>query len=60
VRGDNPTHDDDLESCHGEEMQSDVEADASDGETPALLEDAYDTMIETCGIVVGMTTDCPT
>jgi hypothetical protein len=32
----------------------------SDVETPALVEDADDMMIETCDIVVGMTTDCPT
>ncbi|MCI80130.1 hypothetical protein A2U01_0101401 [Trifolium medium] len=32
----------------------------SDVEAPALVEDADDKMIETCGIVVGMTTDCPT
>ncbi|MCI61995.1 hypothetical protein A2U01_0083252 [Trifolium medium] len=32
----------------------------SDVEAPALVEDAYDKMIKTCGIVVGMTTDCPT
>ncbi|KAK2382823.1 putative mitochondrial protein [Trifolium repens] len=82
VRGDDPTHDDDRESCHGIEMQSDVEANAhvkttqerkpmkrytveelvvtSDVETLALVEDADDKIIETCGIVVGMTTDCPT
>jgi hypothetical protein len=82
VKGDDPTHDEDRESCHEVEMQSDVEADAqvkttqerkplkrytveeldvtSDIEAPALVEDADDKMIETCGIVVGMTTDCPT
>jgi hypothetical protein len=82
VKGDDPTHDEDRESYHGLEMQSDVEADAqvkttqerkplrrctveklvvtSDVEAPALIEDADDMMIETCGIVVGMTTDCPT
>ncbi|MCI67883.1 hypothetical protein A2U01_0089142, partial [Trifolium medium] len=27
---------------------------------PALIEDADDKVIETCGIVVGMTTDSPT
>ncbi|MCI83488.1 hypothetical protein A2U01_0104764, partial [Trifolium medium] len=28
VKSDDPTHDEDRESCHEEEMQSDVEADA--------------------------------
>ncbi|MCI56456.1 hypothetical protein A2U01_0077707 [Trifolium medium] len=32
----------------------------SDVEVSALVEDANDKMIETYGIVVGMTTDCPT
>jgi hypothetical protein len=81
VKEDDPTHDDDREDCHGEEMQSDVEADAqvkstherkplkrytveelvvtSNVEVPALVENADDKMIDTCGIVVGMTTDCP-
>ncbi|MCI42890.1 hypothetical protein A2U01_0064127, partial [Trifolium medium] len=31
-----------------------------DDDPPALIEDADDKMIETCGIVVGMTADCPT
>ncbi|MCI75219.1 hypothetical protein A2U01_0096487, partial [Trifolium medium] len=73
------THDNYRENCHEQEMQSDVEADAttqerkplkrftveelvvtSDVEVPALVEDADVKVIETCGIVVGMTTDCPT
>jgi hypothetical protein len=82
VKGDDPTHDDDRESCHGIEMQSDVEIDAqikatqerkplkrctveelvatSDVEAPAWFENADNMMTETCGMVVGMTTDCPT
>jgi hypothetical protein len=28
VQGDDPTHDENHENCHGKEMQSDVEADA--------------------------------
>jgi hypothetical protein len=32
----------------------------SDVEVPALVENADDKMIYICGIVVGMTNDCPT
>ncbi|MCH79776.1 hypothetical protein A2U01_0000532, partial [Trifolium medium] len=82
VEGDDPTHGEDRECCHEEEMQSDVEADAqvkttqerkllkrytveglvvtSDVEVSAFVENADDKMIKTCGIVVGITTDCPT
>ncbi|MCI93697.1 hypothetical protein A2U01_0114995, partial [Trifolium medium] len=42
-----------LKRCTVEELVV-----TSDVEAPAFVEDADDKMIETCGIVVGMTTDC--
>jgi hypothetical protein len=44
-----------LKRCTVEELVV-----TSDVEAPALVEDANNKMIETCDIVVGLTTDYPT
>ncbi|MCI87313.1 hypothetical protein A2U01_0108595, partial [Trifolium medium] len=64
VRDDDPTHDKDRESYHEEEIQSDATTQerkplkwytveglvvTTDVEVPALVEDADDKMIDTCG-----------